>query len=205
MSQQIPRPAELWPLADKPFTRALLERYVESTNANRRWAGVKGSPELRPELSNSVAIAAGATAYEIANRAAMVVGVSPIAPWSPVSRDQLFVVVFGMLIVLGVVTECKLEGVEIDGKSVEPATAIAFFALHADEEKARITSEASPYVKEIVGQQSDYCPDLFKLSRLFIEHIPAQSIEIRVRFSDGTFADDLFGSMLRPLLGAVRS
>ncbi|MBL8552261.1 MAG: hypothetical protein JNJ73_19890 [Hyphomonadaceae bacterium] len=183
--------------SEGPFTRALIARYYASTKLALKWARVAKAPDTLPDLRTAVIYAAGTNANEIASRAASKVQLPILMPKDEPSRGQFAHLVFQQLIVFGFIIEAKMEGVELSGADVGPSVLLTSLPLHTDLARAELVSASGKIVKQIVQTETNYATDLYKLSRLFVEHIPAGDGRA---FLQGANLDELFGHMLTQLI-----
>lgn len=198
----MPAISDRWDVSDKPFTRTLIERHFASTADALRWAGIRKSLDIPPDLRTATIFAAGSNANEIASRAAYRNRLPIVMPDTPVSRDQFSGFVFQLLITLGLFAEAKIEGVDVSGADVGPSFMLASLPLHSEQARAEIAAEGGKIVKQIVAAGTPFTTDLFKLSRIFVLSVPAQGIEVPAMVG-GTAMDGLFGSMLTSLSQAA--
>jgi hypothetical protein len=194
--------SERWAVADKPFTRMLVDRHFASTADALRWAGIRKAQDIPPDLRTATIFAAGTNANEIASRAAYRNHVPVFMPGDVVSREQFAAFVFQLLIILGFFVEAQMEGVEVSGADVGPAFMLSSLPMHTQQQQAEIAVEGGKIVKQIMAQGSPFTMDLFKLARIFIENVPAQGIEVPAMLA-GSSMDDLFASMLTSLTKAT--
>ena len=193
--------SERWAVADKPFTRKLIDRHFASTADALRWAGIRKPLDIPPDLRTATIFAAGTTANEIASRAAHRNQVPVFMPGDTASREQFAAFVFQLMITLGFFVEAQFEGTEVSGSDVGTAFMLSSLPMHTQQAQVEIAAEGGKVVKQIVAQGRPFTTDLFKLSRAFVENVPAQGTEVPA-FLAGTSADDLFASMLSVLTEA---